>query len=93
MKIEFKYLQKRHWVLASGYRRFTLLGQSLGSMILGWEALCAALPDVFIDSTGYAFTMPLARIFGGCSVVAYTHYPTISTDMLSMVFMERLCGG
>ena len=47
---EFKYLQKRHWVLASGYRRFTLLGQSLGSMILGWEALCAALPDVFIDS-------------------------------------------
>ena len=89
MKIEFKYLQKRHWVLASGYRRFTLLGQSLGSMILGWEALCAALPDVFIDSTGYAFTMPLARIFGGCSVVAYTHYPTISTDMLSMVFSRR----
>ena len=29
MPIDFVYLQKRDWVLASGYRRFTLLGQSL----------------------------------------------------------------
>jgi alpha-1,2-mannosyltransferase len=89
MIIEFKYLKKRSWVRAERYKRFTLLGQSVGSMVLGWEALCSALPDVFIDSTGYAFTMPLARFFGGCKVVAYTHYPTISTDMLSMVFSRR----
>lgn len=89
MTIEFKYLQQRHWVRAERYSRFTLMGQSLGSMVLGWEALRLALPDVFVDSTGYAFTMPLARFFGGCQVVAYTHYPTISTDMLKMVFSRR----
>ena len=89
MTVEFQYLQKRAWVRAEGYSRFTLLGQSFGSMVLGWEALRLAVPDVFIDSTGYAFTMPLARLLGGCTVIAYTHYPTISTDMLNMVFSRR----
>jgi len=89
MIIDFQYLQKRAWVRAEKYPRFTLLGQSLGSMLLGWEALRLALPDIFIDSTGYAFTMPLARIYGGCTVMSYTHYPTISTDMLNMVFSRR----
>lgn len=89
MPIEFVYLQKRDWVLASGYRRFTLLGQSLGSVVLAFEALQLALPDVFIDSTGFAFTYPLAKFVAGCHVVTYTHYPTISTDMLKMVFSRR----
>jgi alpha-1,2-mannosyltransferase len=34
---------------------------------------------------GYAFTYPAARIFGGCQVVAYVHYPTISSDMIGRV--------
>lgn len=89
MPIEFVYLKKRDWVLASRYRRFTLLGQSLGSMVLAFEALQLALPDIFIDSTGFAFTYPLAKVLGGCRVVTYTHYPTISTDMLNMVFSRR----
>jgi alpha-1,2-mannosyltransferase len=89
MPIEFVYLQKRDWILASGYRRFTLLGQSLGSVVLAFEALQLALPDAFVDSTGFAFTYPLAKFVGGCRVVTYTHYPTISTDMLKMVFSRR----
>lgn len=34
---------------------------------------------------GYAFTYPAARLFGGCQVIAYVHYPTISSDMIGRV--------
>lgn len=35
---------------------------------------------------GYAFTYPLFKYIGGCRVGSYTHYPTISTDMLRYVY-------
>lgn len=34
---------------------------------------------------GYAFTFPIFRFVGGCTVGCYVHYPTISTDMLQRV--------
>ncbi|CAM6087866.1 unnamed protein product [Calypogeia fissa] len=77
-------LEKRKWVEAATWPRFTLLGQSIGSMILGWEALTKLTPVLYIDTSGYAFTYPLARLFG-CKVACYTHYPTISSDMLERV--------
>ena len=77
VQVEFVFLQWRGWVEASKYPYFTLLGQSLGSLFLGWEALVAFVPDIFIDSMGYAFTIPLFRFFGGCKVACYIHYPTI----------------
>ena len=83
--IEFVFLKKRRWVEASMYPYFTLLGQTLGSMILGWEALNCYLPDIFVDTMGYAFTLPMFRYLGGCQVGCYVHYPTISTDMLSRI--------
>lgn len=61
-----------------------MIGQSLGSIYLSWEALCRFTPLYYFDTSGYAFTYPLARLFG-CIVVCYTHYPTISLDMLSRV--------
>lgn len=42
-----------------------------------------------MDTTGCAFTYLVARIVFGCKVIAYVHYPTISTDMLSMVWERR----
>ena len=83
--IEFVYLTKRHWVEAEMWPYFTLLGQSIGSMLLGVEALWKFLPDVYIDTMGYAFTYPIFRFIGGCKVGCYVHYPTISTDMLTKV--------
>lgn len=83
--VEFVFLKKRRWVEASMYPYFTLLGQSFGSMLLAWEALNCYLPDIFLDTMGYAFTLPLFRYLGGCQVGCYVHYPTISTDMLSRV--------
>ncbi|OMJ09874.1 GDP-Man:Man(3)GlcNAc(2)-PP-Dol alpha-1,2-mannosyltransferase [Smittium culicis] len=67
------------------YRRFRLLLQSLGSVRVAYEGLIKFVPDVFIDTVGYAFTYPLARFFFGIPVVSYTHYPTISSDMLQVV--------
>ncbi|MQM10183.1 hypothetical protein Taro_043077 [Colocasia esculenta] len=77
-------LSKRKWIDDRTYPHFTLIGQSLGSIYLSWEALCKFTPQFYFDTSGYAFTYPLARIFG-CKVVCYTHYPTISSDMVSRV--------
>lgn len=84
-KVEFVYLKNRVWVEAVKYPYFTLLGQSIGSVVLGLEALMAFVPDIYIDTMGYAFTLPLFKYLGGCPVACYVHYPTISTDMLSRV--------
>ena len=60
-ELHFVFLHRRMWVEASRYPFLTLLGQSLGSLVLGWEALLACIPDVYFDSMGYAFTLPLFR--------------------------------
>ncbi|KAG7574328.1 Glycosyl transferase family 1 [Arabidopsis suecica] len=78
------HLNKRKWIEERTYPHFTMIGQSLGSVYLAWEALRKFTPLYFLDTSGYAFTYPLARIFG-CKVVCYTHYPTISLDMISRV--------
>ncbi|XP_009786937.2 GDP-Man:Man(3)GlcNAc(2)-PP-Dol alpha-1,2-mannosyltransferase isoform X2 [Nicotiana tabacum] len=78
------HLHRRKWVEETTYPRFTMIGQSFGSIYLSWEALCKYTPLYYFDTSGYAFTYPVARIFG-CKVFSYTHYPTISLDMLSRV--------
>lgn len=83
--VTFVFLTKRRWVEAYMYPHLTLLGQSVGSVLLGWEALWKCVPDIYIDSMGYAFTLPLFRYLGDCTVGCYVHYPTVSTDMLEKV--------
>uniref|UniRef100_A0A8C2QE65 GDP-Man:Man(3)GlcNAc(2)-PP-Dol alpha-1,2-mannosyltransferase n=1 Tax=Cricetulus griseus TaxID=10029 RepID=A0A8C2QE65_CRIGR len=72
--VQFVFLRKRYLVEDSRYPHFTLLGQSLGSVLLGWEALTQRVPDVYFNG-----------ICGAAIVGSYVHYPTISTDMLSVV--------
>ncbi|KAK8747506.1 hypothetical protein OTU49_016424 [Cherax quadricarinatus] len=83
--VEFIFLQSRTLVEAKHYPFVTLMMQSIGSIILAGEALSKFRPDIYIDSMGYAFTYPVFRYIGGCVVGCYTHYPTISTDMLEQV--------
>ena len=83
--VSFIYLHRRKWVEAYMYPYFTLLGQSLGSIWLGLEALENCVPNIYLDTMGYAFTLPLFKYFGGSKVGCYVHYPTISTDMLDKV--------
>lgn len=82
---EFVFLRQRVWVEASTFPAFTLLGQSLASVYLAWEALTLFVPDVVVDSMGYAFTLPLFANLAQAKVASYVHYPTISTDMLERV--------
>ncbi|KAJ1964488.1 asparagine-linked glycosylation protein [Dispira parvispora] len=85
-RLTFVFLRKRYLVDDTTYPRFTLVGQSLGSLGLAYEALQKVVPDIFIDTMGYAFTYPLVRwLAGRIPIVAYVHYPTISTDMIKQV--------
>lgn len=81
--VDFVHMNKRSWI--EDWERFTLLGQSVGSMLLGWEALCWYCPDIMIDTMGYAFTYPVFRLLGFCRLGCYVHYPFVSTDMLRRV--------
>ncbi|CAF3251225.1 unnamed protein product [Rotaria socialis] len=87
--ITFVYLRTRFFVEAKYYKMFTLLGQSVGSMILGLEALIRFIPDIYIDSMGYSFTYPIFYYLASIPIFAYVHYPTISTDMLEQVKERR----
>lgn len=78
------YLTTRKYVVASSYPHMTLLGQSLGSLVVAYDAFTLLVPDVFIDTMGYAFTLALCKwLFPNVPTGAYVHYPTISTDMLA----------
>ncbi|KAI3637512.1 hypothetical protein MIR68_004161 [Amoeboaphelidium protococcarum] len=86
LPVQFVFLKKRFLVEDKLYPRFTLLFQSLGSMVLGYEAIrnCGQL-DIFVDTMGYAFVYPLVKTFSGCKIACYVHYPIISSDMLQAV--------
>lgn len=46
--------------------------------------ICKGVMQVWIDTTGHVGTYLFLRI-AGARIVAYVHYPTISTDMLARV--------
>ena len=88
--VEFIYLKHRYLVEAKYYPYFTLLCQSLASVLLGFEAAFKHVPDIYLDTMGYAWTFPVFRHLCSCRVGAYVHYPTISTDMLSSVSEQKI---
>jgi alpha-1,2-mannosyltransferase len=51
-RLEFVFLNQRKWVEAEKYPVMTLLGQSIGSIVLGFEALLKFQPDIFLDTMG-----------------------------------------
>lgn len=88
-RLIFLYLSTRDFLLASRWPYFTLLGQSIGSLIVGWDAFNLLAPDIFVDTMGYAFTLALSTfLFPDVPTGAYVHYPTISTDMLGSLHAE-----
>lgn len=70
---------------AEKYPTFTLLWQLIAYNKVCIEALSTVPCDVFIDTIGVGFAYPLVKILFGCKIVSYTHYPTISSDMLKQV--------
>lgn len=50
---------------------------------MAYDAFTLLVPDIFIDTMGYAFSVALSSLlFPTVPTGAYVHYPTISTDML-----------
>lgn len=81
-RIVFIFLNYRWLVDDKTWSHFTLLGQAIGSMILTAEAVLKCPPDIWCDTMGYPFGYPVVHILIRIPVLAYTHYPIISTDML-----------
>ena len=57
----------------------TMFFQSLASALVGLECVIKFTPDVFCDTMGAAFTYPVVHYLSGAVIVAYVHYPIIST--------------
>uniref|UniRef100_A0A915ENI6 GDP-Man:Man(3)GlcNAc(2)-PP-Dol alpha-1,2-mannosyltransferase n=1 Tax=Ditylenchus dipsaci TaxID=166011 RepID=A0A915ENI6_9BILA len=83
--LSFIFLKNRWLLEAKYYPRFTLILQMIGGYLLGLEALWKCSPEIFVDTTGIPLSLPLFRLLAGCKVVAYVHYPTITTEMIAMV--------
>ncbi|KAI9464364.1 hypothetical protein HD554DRAFT_1266864 [Boletus coccyginus] len=85
--LHFVFLKLRGLIDGSRWPRFTILGQSLGSMYLLWEAISRFIPDLYIDSMGYTFTFLVVAWPTRTSVPigSYVYYPSISTDVLARV--------
>lgn len=86
--IEVLGLQHVDLIAPEAYPRFTLIRQAWGSLLLGLEALRLMVPEVYIDTTGWAFPYPIAKL-AGSRVACYVHYPTVSTNMLGRVWSRQ----
>lgn len=82
--LEVISLSNVHFLEPSRYPYFTLLGQAFGSIWVFIEGLQKKVPEILIETTGWAFPYPLIWCLGS-RVACYVHYPTISSDMLSRV--------
>ncbi|KAJ1434008.1 hypothetical protein B484DRAFT_478245 [Ochromonadaceae sp. CCMP2298] len=88
-RITLLFLDSTHHLEAERYPVATMLCQSLGSIWVAWECMSLGVPDVYCDTMGAAFAYPLVRLLCAAKVVAYVHYPIISTDMLHRVVQQR----
>lgn len=61
---------------------------------MAWDAFSLLVPDIFVDTMGYAFALGLCKLlFPDVPTGAYVHYPTISTDMLDSLDPASPAGG
>ncbi len=58
--LHFVFLKSRNLVEDSSWPRFTILGQSIGSMVLAWEGISKLIPDIYI---GMAFIFLICQGF------------------------------
>ena len=67
----------------------TMIFQALAAVVITFDCLVRITPDIFIDTCGIAYGYPFIKVLGGCSVIAYVHYPHISSDMMNLVREQR----
>ncbi|KAL3822001.1 hypothetical protein ACHAXA_002987 [Cyclostephanos tholiformis] len=88
LPVRFVHLHE-HKNLLDEPKRLTMIMESWGTTKLAYRALGIVNPHVYIDTTGCAFTFPIAKYLRGCRILTYVHYPTMSVDMLSLVRERR----
>ena len=87
--LQFVKLTTHETMLAANYPSWTLFWQLIAYNSVCAESLRAAPCDMFIDTIGVGFAYPLVKLFFGCKVISYTHYPTISSDMLKQINTDQ----
>jgi alpha-1,2-mannosyltransferase len=85
-------LRRRRLLEPASYPRLTVMMQALGSMRVACDALSILVPELWIDTTGWAFPYPLVQL-AGSKIAAYVHYPTVSSNMAARVRMEATAAG
>lgn len=83
-RLELIPLRCSSLIEARRYPFLTLLMQSVGSILLAIEAVIRLTPEVYIESMGFTFTLPVFRLHK-CKVITYVHFPIISSDMIHNV--------
>jgi len=83
-KLEFVPLNCSSLIEAKRYPFLTLLFQNLGSILLACEAAYRITPEIYMETIGFTFTLPVFKLLR-CTVITYVHYPTISSDMIQNV--------
>ena len=93
-KIEFRKLRFAFLMEAKTWPVATIIGQSVGAAIVFLFGLVTtpigSWPDVFVDTTGCPFVLPVAKIVTGAKIAAYIHYPTMSNDMFSKIEKKQV---
>lgn len=74
---------------ASNYPFLTLIKQALAFNSVAAEALQTVPCDIFVDTVGIGFAYPLVKVMFNPKIVSYTHYPTISSDMLNQTTLNQ----
>ena len=87
--IRFQVVKTRILLDPKLYPFATMIFQSLASVLVAMECILLERPHIFVDTMGGAFCYPFVRYVGWCYVIAYVHYPIISTDMLKAVREQR----
>lgn len=84
----FIRLYSRFLLDEKNYKVLSLLGSNIGSIIVGFEALVRFIPDLYIDSMGYALTYPAFYYLASIPIISYVHHPAIRNDRLDRVLEE-----
>lgn len=89
-RIVFIYLRRFSNLIDGAYwRHFTLLGQLIGSVLLGLEAMYELSPDIWIDTIGLPGSYWLVKWVLKIPIVAYVHYPIIQPDMFNKLHFKK----
>jgi alpha-1,2-mannosyltransferase len=73
----------------SNYPVMTVVWQAIAFIKVSIHAVGLQPCDIFIDTMGVGFGYPFVKILFGAKIYSYTHYPTMSTDMLNDVRSEK----